>query len=87
MEDNKSESNTYCVEHSSKDFMGNNICLCSTGYLFETLSKNLVVFCSCPKNLTENKLESIRLISLEEEISKQNNVEAVTLLYTYTHPQ
>lgn len=56
--------------------MGNNICICTTGYLCDTLSKNLADLCSSPKNLIENKVESNRLISLEEEISKQNNIEA-----------
>lgn len=45
----------------------------------DTLAKNLVAFCTCPKNLPECRLKSNELISLVEGMSRQHNVEPIHL--------
>lgn len=44
------------------------------------LIKTLVAFCPCPENLCVAELTNTRLISLTEEILRQNNIETVEWL-------
>lgn len=44
------------------------------GHSFDTLGRNLAVFCPCPKILPEAKLKSSRLVPLLEETARQDNI-------------
>lgn len=44
------------------------------------LAKNVTVFCPCPNNLSEVKLQSFRLMSMTEEILRQSSTDCVMWL-------
>lgn len=48
------------------------------------LGKNMAIFCLYPKNLIEFKLKSNGLNYLMEEISRQSNIDSVTVLLAIT---
>ena len=49
----------------------------SWGHSCVSLAKNMVGFCPCPENLNEASLKDKELICLADEISVQENIQAV----------
>ena len=52
----------------------------SRGHSCEFLVKNVAMFCSFLKSLSELKVKSFRLIPLAEEISKQPSIDACVVI-------
>lgn len=56
---------------------GYNTSNCARDQSCDILVKNMADLCSCPKNLPEVKLKSIRFIFLAEEISREPDIDSV----------